>query len=182
MVLSLFALAPIIFWRLLSDKVIYYGSLNTFTVLCIAMGAVIVFETIFAYLRNFLVLFITARVDVRLSEYLFDHVITLPIDYFERTQVGIIGRDMNEIWKVRTFLTGQMFGTVLEFTDALRLLASHVLFQPSADTDRSDNLRAHRRLACCNAPALSETNERCSTSGGRARRFPVSDPTGHAHG
>ena len=51
MALSLFALAPIVFWRLLSDKVIYYGSLNTFTVLCIAMGVVIVFETIFAYLR-----------------------------------------------------------------------------------------------------------------------------------
>ena len=49
MALSLFALAPILFWRLLSDKVIYYGSLSTFTVLCIAMGVVIVFETIFAY-------------------------------------------------------------------------------------------------------------------------------------
>ena len=83
-VLSLFALAPIIFWRLLSDKVIYYGALSTFTVLCITMGVVIVFEAIFAYLRNFLVLFITARVDVRLSEYLFDRVIALPIDYFER--------------------------------------------------------------------------------------------------
>ena len=137
MALSLFALAPIIFWRLLSDKVIYYGSLNTFTVLCIAMGVVIVFEAIFAYLRNFLVLFITARVDVRLSEYLFDHVITLPIDYFERTQVGIIAHDMNEIWRVRAFLTGQLFGTVLEFADAFGVFAGDVLLQPSADADRS---------------------------------------------
>ena len=32
MALSLFALAPIIFWRLLADKVIYYGGLNTFAV------------------------------------------------------------------------------------------------------------------------------------------------------
>ena len=182
MALSLFALAPIVFWRLLSDKVIYYGSLNTFTVLCIAMGVVIVFETIFAYLRNFLVLFITARVDVRLSEYLFDHVITLPIDYFERTQVGIIGRDMNEIWRVRAFLTGQLFGTVLDSTDALRIPASDVLLQPSADADRSGDLRAHRRLARRDAPALPETDKRRPAGGRRAWRLPVPDSSGHAHG
>ena len=128
--LSLFALAPIIFWRLLSDKVIYYGSLNTFTVLCIAMGVVIVFETIFAYLRSYLVLFITARVDVRLSEYLMDSVLKLPIDYFERTQVGIIGRDMNEIWRVRTFLTGQLFGTVLDSLTLFVFLPVMFFFSP----------------------------------------------------
>ena len=130
MALSLFALAPIVFWRLLSDKVIYYGSLNTFTVLCIAMGVVIVFETIFAYLRSYLVLFITARVDVRLSEYLMDNVLKLPIDYFERTQVGIIGRDMNEIWRVRTFLTGQLFGTVLDSLTLFVFLPVMFFFSP----------------------------------------------------
>ena len=130
MALSLFALAPIIFWRLLSDKVIYYGSLNTFTVLCIAMGVVIVFETIFAYLRSYLILFITARVDVRLSEYLMDNVLKLPIDYFERTQVGITGRDMNEIWRVRTFLTGQLFGTVLDSLTLFVFLPVMFFFSP----------------------------------------------------
>jgi ATP-binding cassette, subfamily B, bacterial HlyB/CyaB len=130
MALSLFALAPIIFWRLLSDKVIYYGSLNTFAVLCFAMGVVIVFETIFAYLRSYLVLFATARVDVRLSEYLMDNVLKLPIDYFERTQVGLIGRDMNEIWKVRTFLTGQLFGTVLDSLTLFVFLPVMFFFSP----------------------------------------------------
>ncbi len=130
MALSLFALAPIVFWRLLSDKVIYYGSLNTFTVLCIAMGVIIVFEAIFAYLRSFLVLFMTARVDVRLSEYLMDQVLKLPIDYFERTQVGIIGRDMNEIWRVRTFLTGQLFGTVLDSLTLFVFLPVMFFFSP----------------------------------------------------
>ena len=130
MALSLFALAPIIFWRLLSDKVIYYGSLNTFTVLCIAMSVVIVFETIFAYLRSYLILFITARVDVRLSEYMMDNVLKLPIDYFERTQVGITGRDMNEIWRVRTFLTGQLFGTVLNSLTLFVFLPVMFFFSP----------------------------------------------------
>ncbi len=113
-VLSLFALAPIVFWRLLSDKVLYYSSMNTFTVLCIAMAFIIVFEAIFAYLRSFLIQVVSSRVDVRLSEYMFDKVLQLPIDFFERTRVGLIARDMNEIWRVRAFLTGQLFGTILD--------------------------------------------------------------------
>jgi ATP-binding cassette, subfamily B, bacterial HlyB/CyaB len=130
MVLSLFALAPIMFWRLMSDKVIYYGSMNTYIVLCIAMGFVILFETMFAYLRSFLVLIVTAKVDVRLSEYVFDKLLKLPMDYFERTQVGIIGRDMNEMWKVRTFLTGQLFGTILDSLTLFVFLPVMFFFSP----------------------------------------------------
>ena len=94
------------------------------------MGVIIVFEAVFAYLRSFLVLFTTARVDVRLSEYLLDRVLKLPIDYFERTQVGIIGRDMNEIWKVRGFLTGQLFGTVLDSMTLLVFVPVMFFFSP----------------------------------------------------
>ncbi len=128
--LSLFALAPIVFWRLLSDKVLYYGALNTFTVICVGMGVVILFETIFAYLRQYLILLITARVDTRLSEYMFDRVLRLPIDFFERTQVGEIGHDMNEIFKIRTFMTGQLFGTVLDSLTLFVFLPVMFFFSP----------------------------------------------------
>ncbi|WP_294536430.1 peptidase domain-containing ABC transporter [uncultured Rhodoblastus sp.] len=117
--LSFFALAPIFFWRILSDKVIYYRSMSTFAVVCIAMGLVIVLETVFTFLRGYLLQIITARVDVRLSEYMFEKVLHLPIDFFERRQVGLINRDMNEIYRIRAFLTGQLFGTLL---DSLTLL------------------------------------------------------------
>src|SRR5882672_3952463 len=52
-VLSILALAPIMFWRLLIDKVLYYHSLDTLAVLCVAMLVLIVFETIFGYMRRF---------------------------------------------------------------------------------------------------------------------------------
>ena len=66
----------------------------------------IVFETVFGYLRRYLVLHITARVDAKLSTYMFDKVLNLPVDFFERTSIGEITRDMNEIYKIRSFLTG----------------------------------------------------------------------------
>jgi subfamily B ATP-binding cassette protein HlyB/CyaB len=112
--LSLLALGPIMFWRLLIDRVVYFHSLDTLTVLCVAMLVLIIFETIFGYMRRFLVLHITSRIDAQLSTYMFDKVLNLPIDFFERSSTGVIMRDMNEIFKIRAFLTGQLFGTVLD--------------------------------------------------------------------
>ncbi len=111
--LSIFALAPIIFWMTISSRVLYYKSMSTFAVLCIGMGVIIAFETAFTYLRGFLLLFLAARVDTKLSEYIFDRVIQLPVDYFERVQLGETMHDFNEVWKIREFLTGQVFGVVL---------------------------------------------------------------------
>jgi ATP-binding cassette subfamily B protein len=112
--LSLLAIAPIMFWRLLIDRVLYYGSLDTLAVLCVAMVVLIGFETAFAYLRRYLVLYSTQRIDAKISTYIFDKVLALPLDFFERNPVGTITRDMNEIWRIRNFLTGQLFGTVLD--------------------------------------------------------------------
>lgn len=114
MVLSILALGPIMFWRLLIDRVVYFHSLDTLTVLCVAMLVLIIFETVFGYMRRFLVLHVTARVDAQLSTYMFDKVLNLPLDFFERSSTGVITRDMNEIFKIRSFLTGQVFGTVLD--------------------------------------------------------------------
>ena len=139
-VLSLFALAPIMFWRLMSDKVMYYGSLNTYTVLCLGMALVVGFETVFAYLRNFLLNVITGRVDARLSEYMMDRVLRLPIDFFERTTIGEIAHDMHELTKIRNFLTGQLFGVVLDSMTLLVFLPVMIAFSP---------LMTAIVLACC---------------------------------
>jgi ATP-binding cassette, subfamily B, bacterial HlyB/CyaB len=112
--LSLLALSPIIFWRLLIDRVLYYHSLNTLAVLSVGMLVLAIFETIFLYLRRYLVLHATARADSKMSTYIFDKVLDLPVDFFERTPTGLITRDINEVFRIRNFLTGQLFGTVLD--------------------------------------------------------------------
>ena len=130
LMLGFIALAPIIFWRLLSDKVLSYHAMSTFTVLCLAMAVIIVAEALLAYMRSVLVLVLTTRVDLKLSEYMFDKVLRLPIDFFERTQVGLVARDMNEIWRVRNFLTGQLFGTMLDSLTLIFLLPVMFAYSP----------------------------------------------------
>jgi ATP-binding cassette, subfamily B, bacterial HlyB/CyaB len=112
--LSFLALSPIIFWRLLIDRVLYFHALNTLAVLCVGMLVLVIFDTIFIYLRRYLLFHLTARVDTKISTYIFDRMLNLPVDFFERTPTGIITRDMNEVFRIRNFLSGQLFGTVLD--------------------------------------------------------------------
>jgi subfamily B ATP-binding cassette protein HlyB/CyaB len=130
-ILGFLALTPIMFWRLLSDKVIYFKAYNTFFVVCLAMAVLVIFEAIFAYVRQFLIVHLTTRVDVKLATYVFDKVLNLPIEFFERTQTGIITYDMNQVWKIRTFLMGQLFGTVLDSTTLLVFLPVMFFFSPT---------------------------------------------------
>jgi ATP-binding cassette subfamily B protein len=112
--LGFLALTPVLFWRIMVDRVMYYGSMSTFTMLCFAFLVLLTFETVFGHLRRFLVLFVTSRVDVKIWAHMFNKMLNLPIDYFERTPTGVIVHDMYEIYRVRTFLTGQLFGTLLD--------------------------------------------------------------------
>jgi len=112
--MGLLAISPVVFWRVMIDRVLYYGSLSTFTMLCIAFAILLVFETVFGYLRRYLIVFIVSRVDVKIWTHMFNKVLNLPIDFFERTPTGEVIHDMYEIYRVRTFLTGQLFGTMLD--------------------------------------------------------------------
>jgi ATP-binding cassette, subfamily B, bacterial HlyB/CyaB len=129
-VMSLLALTPIMFWRLLSDKVIYFKAYNTFAVLCFAMAVLVAFETAFAYLRQYLIVHLTTRVDVKLSMYMFDKLLNLPMDFFERTQTGRVAHEVNQMWKIRTFLMSQLFGTVLDSSTLLIFLPIMFCFSP----------------------------------------------------
>ncbi len=130
-ILGFLALAPVIFWRLMSDRVVYFKSLNTFYVLCLAMAILIAFEMAFSYVRRLLVLHLAARLNVKLATYMFEKVLNLPIDYFERTPIGLVARDMNEIWKIRNFMIGQVFGTILDATMLFVFLPVMFFFSPT---------------------------------------------------
>jgi ATP-binding cassette, subfamily B, bacterial HlyB/CyaB len=132
--LSLLALSPIIFWRLLIDRVLYYGSLNTLAVLSVGMLALVIFETIFTYLRRYLIIHVTARADANISKYVFDRLLDLPVDFFERTPTGIIARDVNEVYRIRNFLIGQLFGTILDATVLLIFLPIMFFFSTMLTT------------------------------------------------
>ncbi len=81
-------------------------------------------------MRHYLLQIITARVDTRISEYIFDRLLDIQIDYFERNPVGKIAHDLNEANKIRRFINEQGFGTALDSLCLLILLPVMFAFSP----------------------------------------------------
>ena len=128
--LSFLALTPMIFWRILTGQVLEYRAFNTFTVLCVGVFLLFIVEGLLLYLRHYLLQIVTARVDTRMSEYIFDRLLDLQIDYFERNPVGAITHDVREVDKIRRFINEQGFGTALDSLTLLIMLPVMFAFSP----------------------------------------------------
>jgi ATP-binding cassette subfamily B protein len=116
------ALASPIFFQLVIDKVLVHQSLSTLWVLAIGIVVALVFDSLFGYLRQILTMSATNKIDMRLTRRTFAHLLSLPIDYFETTTAGVITRHMQQVEKIRSFLTGRMFFTLLDATSLLIFL------------------------------------------------------------
>jgi len=110
------ALASPIFFQLVIDKVLVHQSLSTLTVLGVGIVMALVFDALFSALRQVLTLAATNKIDMRLTRRTFAHLLSLPIDYFESTTAGVITRHMQQLEKIRNFLTGRLFFTGLDAT------------------------------------------------------------------
>ena len=116
------ALASPMFFQLVIDKVLVHQSLATLWVLGVGIVIALVFDSIFGFLRQILTLSATNKIDMRLTRRTFAHLLSLPIDYFETTTAGVITRHMQQVEKIRAFLTGRMFFTILDATSLLIFL------------------------------------------------------------
>lgn len=112
-------LASPLFFQLVIDKVLVHQSISTLWVLGIGVVAALVFETVFGFLRQILTLAASNKIDMRLTRRTFAHLLSLPIDYFETSTAGVVARNMQQVEKIRAFLTGRMFYTAIEATSLL---------------------------------------------------------------
>jgi len=113
-VVQLFSLANPLLIQVIIDKVISQRSLDTLQVLGIALVVVTLMEGVIGSLRTFLFSETTNRIDLRLGSEVIDHLLRLPLSYFDRRPVGELGTRIAEMEKIRNFLTGQALTTVLD--------------------------------------------------------------------
>lgn len=113
-VVQLFGLAGPLLIQVIIDKVISQRSLDTLQVLGLALVVVTLLEGVLGALRTFLFTETTNRIDLRLGSEVIDHLLRLPLRYFDRRPVGELGTRVGELEKIRSFLTGQALSTVLD--------------------------------------------------------------------
>jgi ATP-binding cassette subfamily B protein len=127
-VVQLFSLANPLLIQVIIDKVISQRSLDTLQVLGIALVVVTLMEGVIGSLRTFLFSETTNRIDLRLGSEVIDHLLRLPLSYFDRRPVGELGTRIAEMEKIRNFLTGQALTTVLDAAFSVIYIVVMVLY------------------------------------------------------
>jgi ATP-binding cassette, subfamily B, bacterial HlyB/CyaB len=117
--LQVLALALPIFIQITVDKVLVHQAYTTLYVLAAGVSAAVLFDAVFNYLRRILLVYASARIDVRTSIRTFERLLSLSIDFFERASAGVITKHMQQVEKIREFLTGRLFLTLLDATSLL---------------------------------------------------------------
>ena len=113
-IVQLFGLANPLLIQVIIDKVISQRSLDTLQILGIALVVVTILGGVLGSLRTFMFAETTNRIDTRLGAEVIDHLLRLPLKYFDKRPVGELGSRVSELEKIREFLTGQALTTALD--------------------------------------------------------------------
>ncbi len=112
--LTLIGLVTPLFFQIVVDKVLTNRAYNTLNVLGCGILAAIILNGLLDYVRSYLLLFATNKIDIATATKTFRHLMRLPIDFFERVPSGVLLKHMQQTEKIRGFLSGNLFFTILD--------------------------------------------------------------------
>jgi subfamily B ATP-binding cassette protein HlyB/CyaB len=112
--IQLFAVITPLFFQLVIDKVLLHNSLSTLLVVVVGLAMIGLFDSVLQYLRTYALAHTTSRIDVELGTRLFDHLLKLPLGYFETRAAGQTVARVRELETIRNFLTGQGLSSVID--------------------------------------------------------------------
>jgi ATP-binding cassette subfamily B protein len=107
----------------LVDSVLVRGEGRLLNALGIGMVLLLVFRTLFGMLRQYLVAYVSRKVDLELISGYARHLLSLPLRFFEMRRVGEILSRVNDAARVREAISGTTLTAVVDATLVVLLLA-----------------------------------------------------------
>ncbi len=120
---QILALATPLLFQIVIDKVLVHKGMATLLAVVAGMVAVNTFQAAIEFLRTYLLSHTASRVDVELGAGVFNHMLKLPVAYFETRPAGQTVARVRELEQIRQFLTGQALTAGLDFLFAFILVA-----------------------------------------------------------
>ena len=114
--IHLIALVVPLYFQIVIDKVLVNYAVQTLHVLTVGIVVALTFDAMLNYLRSYLLLHATSKIDIRVATRTFGHLLRLPMDFFEHSTAGVLTKHMQQTSQIREFLTGSLFRTLLDST------------------------------------------------------------------
>jgi subfamily B ATP-binding cassette protein HlyB/CyaB len=112
--LQLIALATPLFTQAIIDKVVVHRTQSTLIAIGIAMAIFTVFTSLLSWVRQYLVLHTGNRVDAVLGAAIWEHLLRLPLRYFQDRPTGVVAARLHAVETIREFVSGAAVGLVLD--------------------------------------------------------------------
>ena len=113
-VIQLFALATPMIFQVVIDKVLVHRGISTLEVMVAGLALIALFEAVLSGLRTYLFSHTSNRIDVELGARAFNHLLRLPLAYFETRRVGDSVARIRELETIRQFITSSSITLVLD--------------------------------------------------------------------
>ncbi len=118
---------PLIIQQII-DKVIGQGGVQSLLPLATLLLTFSVFENLLTAIRTNLFIDTTNRIDISLGEQVIDHLLRLPLTYFDKRPVGELSSRIGELEQIRSFLTGTALTLVLDSVFSVIYIAVMLLY------------------------------------------------------
>ena len=89
------------------------------------------------YARRLIISVVGARLDAKLNLHVFNRLLRLPLDYFERHPAGETMYQIAQVYRIREFLTGKLLTTFLDLITLCRAAPVPVLSECDPGLDRA---------------------------------------------
>ncbi|MHC5764837.1 MAG: peptidase domain-containing ABC transporter [Nostoc sp.] len=129
-VIQLFGLVNPLATQVIIDKVLVGNSPDTLEVFGIFLLVVAVIEAILTSIRTHLFTDTTNRIDLALGSEVINHLLRLPLSYFERRPVGELATRIHELENIRSFLTGTALTVVMDAVFSVVYIVVMAIYSP----------------------------------------------------
>jgi ATP-binding cassette subfamily B protein len=120
--ISVLTIFPPIIVMTVVNKALQFHSTSTLIVLSLIIAIVFAYEAFLGYARRLIISVVGARLDAKLNLHVFQRLLRLPLDYFERHPAGETMYKITQVHRIREFLTGKLLTTFLDLVTLAVLL------------------------------------------------------------
>ena len=128
LVLQLLNLAQPLVLQQIFDKVIVQQNLDTLYTLGIVLLGVSLFQGLLGAVRTYLFADTTNRIDIALGAQVIQHLLRLPLRYFDKRPVGELQTRIAELGNIRGFLTGSLLTLGLDALFSVIYIAVMIVY------------------------------------------------------
>lgn len=120
-------IASSIFNNILFDEVLPYKQENTLLLLLVIFGAVALTKIVIGFVRQWMMIFLSIRIDIPMMLGYFEHIYKLPMKFFSTRKTGDITTRFTDAFTIKNIFTNIALTLIIDITMAL--ITGSILFR-----------------------------------------------------